>query len=171
MTFRIFDVARRRPRRTGRAIGDSRGNNLIEAAIVTPLLVMLTFSIVDFASLFYVYLALESGVSRATRFAVTGNTLSDPEHPGTQLSRRESIITAMRDATPTLTLPDEAFSFSHLKTGGSAWIAGPGGPTDIEKLTVQYGWTPLTPVLRPFFTDGRLVLVVDSAMKNEGRFE
>jgi hypothetical protein len=170
MKQQIIDSARRKTSRTGRRLGD-RGGNLIEAAIVTPLLVLLTFSIVDFASLFYVYLALESGVSRATRFAVTGNTLDDPDHPGNALSRRDSIIAAMRNATPTLTLPADAFSFSHLPPGAGAWITGPGGPTDIEKLTVRYAWTPLTPILRPFFSNGQLTLVVDSAMKNEGRFE
>ena len=39
---------------------------------MTPLLLLLTFSIVDFAALFYVYLALENGASQATRYAVTG---------------------------------------------------------------------------------------------------
>ena len=45
---------------------------MLEAAIITPLLLLLTFSIVDFGALFYVYLALENGVSQATRYGVTG---------------------------------------------------------------------------------------------------
>ena len=60
---------------------DTRGTNLLEAAIMTPLLVMLTFSIVDFGALFYVYLALENGVSQATRYGVTGNVMPDPSNP------------------------------------------------------------------------------------------
>jgi Flp pilus assembly protein TadG len=32
--------------------------------LITPLLLMLTFGIIDFASMFYVYLALENSVSR-----------------------------------------------------------------------------------------------------------
>ena len=87
------------------------------------------------------------------------------------LSRTDSIITAMRRATPTLTLPADAFSFSHLPPGAGTWVGGTGGPNDVEKVRVQYAWTPLTPVLRPFLTDGQIVVVVDSAMKNEGRFE
>jgi Flp pilus assembly protein TadG len=150
---------------------DSRGNNLLEAAIVTPLLVFLTFSIVDFATLFYAYLALENGVSQATRFAVTGNLLDDPDSPGAKLSRRDSIMTTMRNATPTLTIPDSAFTFSHMAPGTVSWVNGTGGPLDIEKVTVKYDWSILSPVLRPFFDNGRITLVVDSAMKNEGRFE
>jgi Flp pilus assembly protein TadG len=156
---------------TRKLIRDSRGNNLLEAAIVTPLLVFLTFSIVDFATLFYAYLALENGVSQATRFAVTGNLLDDPDSPGAKLSRRDSIMTTMRNATPTLTIPDNAFTFSHMPPGAASWANGTGGPLDIEKVTVKYDWSILSPVLRPFFDNGRITLVVDSAMKNEGRFE
>jgi hypothetical protein len=181
MTFNLLNQARRkaassaepsrhRRRKFGR-LSDARGNNLLEGAIITPLMVFLTFSIIDFASLFYVYLALENGVSQATRFAVTGNVLDDPGTPGAKLSRKDSIVTAMRNATPTLTIPDDAFTFSHLAPGGGSWLNGTGGPSDIEKVSVEYNWSVLSPVLRPFFDNGQITLVVDSAMKNEGRFE
>jgi Flp pilus assembly protein TadG len=144
-------------------IRDSRGATLVEAAIMTPLLLLLTFSIVDFAGLFYVYLALENGASQATRYAVTGNLVSG-------MSREESIKQAMRTATPTLTINDSMFSFSHLPPGATVWAGGTGGENDIGKVTVTYPWTLMTPVIRPFFTGGQLVIRVESAMKNEGRF-
>src|SRR5688500_15983751 len=90
-----------------RRLKDARGSNIVEMALVMPLLFLLTFSIVDFASMFYVYLALENGVSQAARFGVTGNVL-----PGK--TRDESIREAMRSATPSLTIDDDAFTFSHL---------------------------------------------------------
>lgn len=151
-----------------RRLADSTGTNLVEAALVTPLL-LLTFSIVDFALVFYVYLALENGVSQATRYGVTGNLMDDPDNPGQQLARTDSIKLAMRQATPTLTIEDAAFSFSHMTPGG-AWTGGTGGPNDIEKVTVTYTWTPFTPLVRPFFDNGQVNLTVESAMKNEGRF-
>jgi Flp pilus assembly protein TadG len=163
--------AARRPLATLRRLRDTRGNNLLEAAIITPLMLFLTFSIIDFATVFYAYLSLENGVSQATRFAVTGNVLDDPDKPGSKLSRKNSIIAAMRNATPTLTIPDDAFTFSHLPPGGGTWVSGPGGPSDIEKVSVEYNWSVLSPVLRPFLENGQITLVVDSAMKNEGRFE
>ena len=52
----------------GRRLLDQRGTNLVEAALVIPLLLLVTLAIVDFASLFYVRLALENGVSQATRY-------------------------------------------------------------------------------------------------------
>lgn len=148
-----------------------RGSTMLEAAIITPILLLLTFSIIDFASMFYVYLALENGAAQASRYAVTGNQADDPDHPGTKLSRADSIKLAMRTATPTISLPDQAFSFSHLAVGGTTWLSGTGGPNEIDKVTVNYAWNLLTPVLWPFFTDGKLNITVEAAMKNEGRFQ
>jgi Flp pilus assembly protein TadG len=154
-------------RRVSRRLRDSKGNVLIEAAVVTPLLLLLTFGIVDFASFFYVNLALENGVSQATRFAVTGDVMEDPNHPGTQLSREESIKAAMRLATPTLTISDADFTFTHLPPGGTAWVSGTGGPGDVGRVTINHTFTFLTPLVRPFFTNGQAIVRVESAMKNE----
>jgi Flp pilus assembly protein TadG len=151
---------------------DSSGATMLEAALITPLLLLLTFSIVDFASMFYVYLSLESGVSQATRYGVTGALMDDPSKPaGTKLSREASLKAAMRAATPTLTIPDEAFSFSHMRPGTASFVNGVGGPGDVERLTVDYDWALLTPLLRPFFTNGTLHIRVQSTMKNEARFQ
>jgi hypothetical protein len=147
-----------------RRFGDDTGSNMVEAALLTPLLLLLTFGIVDFAMLFTTYLALENGVSQASRYAVTGNLV-----PG--LSREASIMQAMRDATPTLTIADQAFTFSHMTVGGSTWIGGSGGPGEIAKVRVDYTFKFLTPLMRPFFTNGQIRLAVESAMKNERRFE
>jgi Flp pilus assembly protein TadG len=146
-----------------RLLKSSRGTNLLETALILPLLLLITFSIVEFGAMFYSYLALENGVSQATRYGITGATT------GT-LSRQDSIKAAMRDATPTLTIPDSAFAFNYLPQGGSTWLSGPGGPGDIEKVTVSYTWDFMTPLLRPFFTNGQLQMQVSSSMKNEGKF-
>jgi TadE-like protein len=159
------------PLRRIRRLTDETGANLVEAAVITPLLLLLTFSIVDFASFFYAYLSLENGVSQATRYGVTGQKMDDPDNPGNQLSRESSIKTAMRQATPTLTIADNAFGFKHMAPNGSSWIGGTGGPDDIEKVTVDYVWTFSTPLIRAFFTNGKVALKVESTMKNEGKFQ
>jgi len=146
-----------------RRLSASEGTNMIEAAIITPLLLVVTFAIIDFGVLLYVNLALANGVSVATRFGVPGNTM-----PG--LSREASMRAAMRSNTPTLTLDDAAFSFSHMGAGGGPWVAGAGGPNDIEKLRVDYTYHLMTPFLRPLFTNGEINFRVESAMKNEGLF-
>jgi Flp pilus assembly protein TadG len=154
-----------------RRVRDTAGTSVLEAAIITPLLLLLTFSICDFGALFYVYLALENGVSQASRYGITGNLMDDPSKPGTPLSRTESIKTAMRQATPTLTLDDNAFSFSNMAVGASGWSAGTGAPGTIEKVTVDYTWNLMTPLLSPFFPGGQMHFRVESAMKNEARFQ
>jgi len=151
-------------RRVFRRLGDSRGATLIEAAIITPLLILVTFAIVDFSALLYVNLALQNGVSQATRYGVTGNVM-----PG--LTRTSSIMAAMRDSTPTLTLADTAFVFSHLPPGATVWVGGTGAPGDIDRVTVNYNWQILTPLIRPFFTNGEINFSVESSMKNESRFQ
>jgi len=150
---------------------DARGTSLVEAALITPLLLFLTLSIVDFGALFYCYLALENGVSQATRYGVTGNLMDDPANPGNPLSRVDSIKTAMRQAAPTLTIPDGAFSFNHMAPGGNAWVGGVGGPDDIDKVSITYTWTFYNPMMWPFFNNGQITLNVDSSMKNESRWQ
>jgi hypothetical protein len=150
-------------RRVFKRLADSRGTNLLEAAIITPLLLLLTFGIAEFGLVFWVWCAMQNGASLATRYAVTGNVM-------TGLNREESIRAAFRDATPSLTLDDAAFTFDHMVPGGNSWVAGVGGPNDIGKVTVNYTWTVITPFIRPFFDYGQINFAVESAMKNEGLF-
>lgn len=161
-------MRRLRSVRVRRLISGQEGANLLEAAIITPLLLLVTFSIVDFAVMYYANLTLESAVSQATRFGVTGRSMADPSAPGGNLDRRGSIMAATRTAAPTLTIPDNAFSFSHMPAGGSSWLAGVGGPGAIERVTVTYVWTFYTPTVRAFFPGGQINLQVQSMMKNEG---
>jgi Flp pilus assembly protein TadG len=158
-------------RRLATWVRDCRGTNLVEAAFVTPLLLLLTFAIADFGGLFYAFLALESGVSQATRVAVTGQQLNDPNQPNLKLNRTDSIKLAMRRATPTLTIPDGAFTFSHLPQGGANWVAGTGGPNEIEKVQIDYTWKLMTPLIASLFPGGELRLKVSSSMKNEPKFQ
>jgi hypothetical protein len=140
---------------------------MIEAAFITPLFLLLTFSIVDFGALFYAYLALENGVSMASRYGITNRAMDDPMNPGTPLNHEETLKAAMREATPTLTIPDSAFTFAHRAPSGGAWINGVGGPGELERISVNYTWRFFTPIVGAFFTNGEVTLRVDSAMKNE----
>jgi hypothetical protein len=87
------------------------------------------------------------------------------------MTREEAIKDAMRRAAPTLTLPDTAFTFSFMPPGASTWSSGPGGPGDIGRVTVNYTWNIMTPLIRPFFTGGQVNMRVESAMKNEARWQ
>jgi Flp pilus assembly protein TadG len=141
----------------------ARGQNLVEAALIVPIFLLLTFGLIDFGTILYIYLALENGVSQATRYAVTGQQMDDPMNAGQKLSRDESIRIAMRQATPTIKIPDSAFSFYNVTKN----IAGSGGAGDVIRVRVNYTVNLFTPLLRSFFTNGQLTLSVFSTMKNE----
>jgi hypothetical protein len=156
-------------RRVLRRLRGEKGTTFVEAAIITPLLFLLTFALIDFASMMYVYLALENGVSLATRYAVTGNVETPPSGP--PLSREDSIIAAMQQATPTLTINSTDITFSSMAPGGAGFSGGVGGPNDIVKVTVNYDHYILTPLLLPFFPSGKIHFTVDSTMKSEPVFQ
>jgi Flp pilus assembly protein TadG len=134
--------------------------------VIIPLL-LLTFAIIDFAGVFYVYLALENGLSQATRYGITGQrkTVTDPMTGlPTTLDRRNSIIRSMQEATPTLDLSGANFTFSNITNATGEQTGGPG---DIFRVTVTYNWNIMTPLVKPFFTNGCITLQVNSAVKNE----
>lgn len=149
-------------RRCRQAIADDAGATLLEAALVAPVVLFLTFAIVDVASIFYAQLALQHGVSEATRTAVTGNPSGVP--------RQEWLEQQIQRSTPALTIPEGSVTFSHLPPGADAWVDGSGGPGDIERVSVDYSWTLYTPVLRPFFPSGEVPLRAESARRNESIF-
>ncbi|MFN8009077.1 MAG: TadE/TadG family type IV pilus assembly protein [Terriglobia bacterium] len=149
------------------------GQYMVEVATVLPLLLLLTFAIIDFSTLFYVYLSLENGISQATRYGITGQQLSNPDPlVGGTLSRIDSIKLAMKQATPTLTFSasNPQFTFEHLVAG--SWTAYGGTEdakgNDVMRVTVLYHWDLMTPLIRPFFTGGGIDLRVTSSVKNEG---
>src|SRR5687768_1183993 len=95
-----------RHNRANKNLSSCRGANLVEVAIILGLLLSLTFAVIDFGTVLYVYLALENGVSQATRYAVTGPQMPDPNDPQQKLPREESVRRDMRQATPTLLIQD-----------------------------------------------------------------
>jgi Flp pilus assembly protein TadG len=146
--------------RLRKRLRDAKGQSLMEAALIMPILMMVTFSIVDFGILFYVHLSLENAVSQAVRYGITGAT-------GGGMSRQDSIKAVLRQSAPTLTIQDNQITFSNL--AGGAWVNGLGGPGSVERLSINYTHKVL--ILSPFFTNGQVNLQVESAMKNEDRFQ
>ena len=142
-----------------RRLRHTTGQSLVEAALALPMLLVVTFAIIDFAWFLSSHMALQNGVSEAARYGITGNQM-----PG--LTRTESIKSVMRSATPTLQIADQDFAFSHLV--GANWVNGVGGPGEVERLRVTYTHEVL--VFKPLFPGGRVTMKAESAMKNEARF-
>ncbi len=144
-----------------------KGQTLVEAALVLFLLIFMIFAIFDFSLLFYAYQSMEYGISEATRYGITGQTRKDPLNPTQDLSRDDSIRLVMKESNPLITLDDiSSFNFEHLS--GATWTAGSGGSGEISRVTVNYNWRPITPLIGALFTGGQIPLRVSSTMKNEG---
>ena len=122
---------------------------------------LLTFSVLDAALLFYAYLTLQNGVTAATRFAVTGQDPNDTDHP---TRHEDSIKRVMRNATPGLTLGDGEFSFYDITTQSP----GTGVPNDIIQVTVTHPRQLITPIMWPLVGNaGVITLRVSAMMRNE----
>ena len=139
-------------------------SQLVEAAIITPLLLLLTFSIVDFASLFYVYLALENGVEPGHALCRDRQVVA-----GQDARRLDQGGDAEGDADP-----DDPGR--HVLVQPYAARREPLGGGDRRRERHREGHDQLhldlmTPLIRPFFTNGQISFRVESAMKNERRFD
>lgn len=138
------------------------GSNVLEGALILPLILLLLCGLMDFAGFLFTRMALQNGVSQATRYAITRNTLSN-------VGREDSIRSVLRENTPRLTIADADISFSHQLPGGNAWLAGTGPPESIERVVVTHRWQVMTPIMERFFPPGGVTIRVESAMKNESQ--
>jgi hypothetical protein len=87
------------------------------------------------------------------------------------MGREGTIKAVMKEASPTLDVDAMTFSFTHMAPGGSSWSSGAGGPGDIGRVTVEYSWEPITPILDHFLDNGMMTMKVESAMKIEPKWE
>ena len=135
-----------------------RGRQPVEAAIVTPLLLLLTLAIVDFASMFYAYWSLEHGREPGHAARDYRRTMNDPD--GNALNRQDSI-SRCGESTPTLTIPDSAFSFSFMAPGplrGPAVSRSRRRPKSHGQLHVEF----MTPMGAALLHGRQLNLIVQS---------
>ena len=103
--------------------GASRGQSLLEMALVLPMFLMLICAVVDFSHVFYVEMTLQNALREAGRFATTGNHLAVPNNPGEDLSRVNSIIATAQQAASGLNVTSNSINISSVAGGaGSAGV-------------------------------------------------
>src|SRR5580693_10664550 len=127
------------------------GANLVEAALILPLILWIIFAGVEFGGIVYAQMTLQNGVTLATRYAITQNVIAGQ-------TRQASIITTLNADTPSLTINPSTITFSHLVPGTTTWLAGDGAPGSIEKIAVDYSWTLLTPFMPYIFGTNSITL-------------
>lgn len=146
----------------GHKVRASRGQSLVEMALVLPMFLMLLCGVVDFSNVFYTEMTVQNALRQAGRFATTGNHLADPNNPGNNLTRVNSIIATAQQAAP-------GFNFNSISISSVNGGAGSaGGPGDIVTISITTGVQMLTPIIAPFFKpNGKYNFTVSVTFKNE----
>lgn len=144
-----------------RRLGASRGQSLVEFALVFPVFLLLLCGIVDVSNVFYTEMSVQNALRQAARYAITGNHLPDPNNPGQNLSRVNSIIATAQQAAP-------GINFSNINISSVAGGAGSaGGPGDTVTVSMSSGVKMLTPVIAPLFPNGTYNYTVSVTFRNE----
>jgi len=139
---------------THRLLRGSHGTGLVEFALVLPLVLSLIFGIFEFGRLGLSHLTAQHAVAEATRYAVTGRQLTDPD-TGEPVPRIESIRQVVRDNVGPLAIAD------------SIVINPPdgGGPDELVTVSVSFTYRFFLPGLKEVLPP--VDFTVRTAMKNE----
>lgn len=124
----------------------SRGQSMVETALVLPIIILILMAIIDFGLLFNNYIVLSNASREASRKAAVGGT--DAE-----------ITTLITSLTGTLNTADRTTSISPsqaLRTHGTQ-----------VTITITYNNHLLTPVVGAFFAGGSTILKSKTVMRVE----
>jgi hypothetical protein len=175
---------------------NEKGTSVVEFAIVAVLFFTLLFSIIDFALMGWANLTMQHAVREGTRYTITGqDDLSgtiDLDDPGTRYladDRFRAMVQKIKDNSMgifdrvldpgdiTIEYVDGSdVKYTYNYDGGTpsdpsddeAWeVFYPGEPDDLIVVKLNCTWPVLTPLIRPFFSDGEYNFTVASTMKNE----
>jgi len=138
---------------------------LAETAIGAVLFMMITVGILDFGRVLYYRSNLKHAVSQSTRFSITGNTLEDPNSPGTQLTREASIIRRIRELSG-IEVQEAEVEIASIDSDGNFHL-GAGGPGDVVTVRVSHTVKLLAPYMEMVLPDGLLTFTCTTSFRNE----
>ncbi|MFO1070226.1 MAG: TadE/TadG family type IV pilus assembly protein [Geminicoccaceae bacterium] len=185
-----------RLRRPPRLVADRRGGAAVDFALVAPVFILLVAGVLEFGVLMLGETLLQSAVTDASRFGLTGRTLAGQtrEEVIADIVAEHSfgLIDPERLAFDTLVYPSfdsvgrpESFTDQNGNgtwdagepyadiNGNGQWdadmgAAGLGGPEDVVLYRVRYDWEMLTPLFRAFFPpSGTVPMEASLAIRNE----
>jgi Flp pilus assembly protein TadG len=137
--------------------GSTRGQGLVEFALVIPLVLLLFFGVFEFGRFFYSRLTLQHAVAEAARFAVTGNVLADTI-TGDPMTRAKSIISVIHRNASTLNIDVGRVTI---------YPSDAGGPGDVVRVSADFTFQLMIPGYTSLFPNGQLEFSVSTAMRNE----
>jgi len=176
--------------------GNEKGASVLEFAIVALIFFSVLFAIIDIALMGWASLTMQHAVREGTRYTITGqDSLSgaiDLDNPDTRYladDRFRAMVQKIQGNSMGIydsvldpgDITVEYVDGSNVKKtyhydGGTpfdpsddeAWeVFYPGGPGEIIVVRLNCTWPVLTPLIRPFFSEGEYNFTVASTMKNE----
>lgn len=112
----------------------NKGQTLVEMALILPILVLLTFGLVDFGRLFHVYLVATEASREGARAAAVGSTVTGVKAAVDKIAGQTSLTNKPTVTTNPTTLP-------------------PSNHGSSIQVTVAYKVTMLTPLIGEFVND------------------
>lgn len=125
----------------------ARGQSLLEAALVIPLLLLMIVAIVDLGRLAFAWVTVQYAAGAGARFAVTGVG----EQNGTRLGLIKQAAKRWADLLPGQTAQINVRSWRGRRASGAGRENNPGGPCDLVEVEVLYTYRTIAPLV------GRLI--------------
>jgi Flp pilus assembly protein TadG len=144
----------------------SRGATIVEFSLATVVILMLILAVIDLGRLHFFRSRLQYAVSQGTRFAIVGSTLPDPNKPGKQLSRSDSIIYMVKKLANFKDLKNGDVVIKSVNAAGKT-SNGPGNPGDVVSVQATYRVLILAPYLSAAFPNGRFEFTCSTMYRNE----
>ncbi len=149
-----------------------KGTSTVEFTFIILLVLAAIFLIVDLGLMLYVNLTMQHAVREGARYAITGQDNLSPA------GRRAAVIQRIKNSSIGLCDRHPCTPVFYRLDSGNALIEIPfdasdpksrdvGDPLEVIIISLDYSWPLITPMVRPFFSDGSFSFTVRSAMRNE----
>ena len=133
----------------------------MEFAMAATIMFTVMFACLEFSCLMYGQMTLQNAVREAGRYAMTGNHLADPNHPGQTLSRIASISRVAQQSAMGLDVSNIQIS---SVLGGSN---NAGGPGDTVTISLTANLPLMTALVGQYFAHGTYTTTVSATFRNE----
>ncbi|PQV54589.1 TadE/TadG family type IV pilus assembly protein [Paraburkholderia sp. BL21I4N1] len=146
----------------------------LEFALIAPVLFLLLCIAMDLGVALWVNLTMQYAVREGARYSVTGQSNLDPS--ATNQQRYEAVLQEIKVSSmglynyvsPSYVITINGGTSQTYSTQANYSAGMFGNPGDIVVLQINCIWPMLTPLIKPFFANGKFSFSVAATMRNEG---
>jgi len=152
-----------------------KGAALVEFALAALIFITVVFAIIEFGYLFWVNLSMQHAVREGARYAAVTGTSGFvqplPTDPTPVEQRCAALVSAIRANSMGVydrVSPSLTYSTVDPVTGIITPISsGCGGAGQIIMIKIDCALPLITPMMKPFFPNGKYTFTVGATMQNE----